>query len=89
MINLSKQTRKTCETAKCCRAVFTCLTTRPVHLELIGNFSTDNFILGLRRFILQRGYPLEILSDNGTNLIGGERELRKAISESDQNRIYK
>ena len=38
MINLSKQTRKTCETAKCCGAVFTCLTTRPVHLELIGNF---------------------------------------------------
>ena len=89
MIKLNKQTRKTCATAKRYGAVFTCLTTWAVHLELIRNLSTDNFILELRRFISQRGYPLEIFSDNGTNFIGGERELRDAISELDQNKIYK
>ena len=29
------------------------------------------------------------MSDNGTNFIGGARELRKAILELDQNNIYK
>ena len=88
-IKLSKQTRKTCATAKRYGAVFTCLTTRAVYLELIGNLSTNNFILGLRRFILRRGYLLEIFSNNGTNFIGGERELREAITELYQNKIYK
>ena len=50
-IKLNKQTRKTCATAKRYEAVFICLTTRAVHLELIGNLSTDNFTFGHRRFI--------------------------------------
>ena len=50
-IKLNKQTRKTCTIAKRYGAVFTCLTTWAVHLELIGNLSTDNFTVGLRRFI--------------------------------------
>ena len=58
--------------------------TRAVHLELIRNLSTDSFVLGLRRFIPRRGCPVEMFSDNGTNFIGGERELREAISELDQ-----
>ena len=56
--------------------------TRAVHLELIRNLSTDSFVL--RRFIPRRGYPVEMFSDNGTNFIGGERELREASSELDQ-----
>ena len=35
-IKLNKQTRKTCATAKRYGAVFTCLTTQTVYLELIG-----------------------------------------------------
>ena len=92
-IKLNKQTRKTCATAKRYGAVFACLTTWAVHLELIGNFTlnftTDNFTLGLRRYISGRGYPLEIFSDNETNFIGGVRELHETISELDQNKIYK
>ena len=58
-------------------------------LELTGNLSTDNFILGIRRFISRRGYPVEFISDSGTNFAGGERELRETISELDQNKVYK
>ena len=54
-IKRSKQKRKAFSTAKRYGAVFTCLTTRAVHLEPIGNLSTDSFILGLRRFISRRG----------------------------------
>ena len=58
-------------------------------LRTYWELSTDHFTIGLRRYISGRGYPLEIFSDNGTNFISGERELHKAISELDQNKIYK
>ena len=57
-------------------ALFNCLTTRAIDLELASNLSIDIFILALRRFITHRGKRKEILSDNGTDFIGADRELR-------------
>ena len=54
-IKLSKRTRSNQATAKRYVALFTCLTTRAVHLEIAGDLSTDAFILALRRFISRRG----------------------------------
>ncbi|XP_043199019.1 uncharacterized protein LOC122368823, partial [Amphibalanus amphitrite] len=39
------------------------------------------------RFIGRRGRPRCICSDNGTNLVGGERELREALAEWNQRKI--
>ena len=89
IIKLNKRTRATAATAKRYGAIFTCLTTRAVHIELAGDLTTDNFILALRRFISRRGYPSEINSDNGKNFEGGERELREAIEKLDQTKIEK
>ncbi|KRY47859.1 hypothetical protein T03_14133 [Trichinella britovi] len=44
--------------------IFTCMTTRAVHLELLREQTTDNFLQGLRRFISRRGRPRVIQSDN-------------------------
>ena len=41
--------------------------------------STMEFMQALRRFFSIRGYPAMILSDNGTQMVGAERELRKMI----------
>lgn len=60
-------------------AIFTCLTTRAIHLEIAGSLSTDSAIMALRRMIARRGCPTEIWSDNGTNLKSADRELRQAI----------
>ncbi|XP_075989157.1 uncharacterized protein LOC142986969 [Anticarsia gemmatalis] len=60
-------------------AIFTCLTTRAVHLEIAGSLTTDSAIMALRRMIARRGCPTEIWSDNGTNLKGADKELRQAI----------
>ncbi|PIK59972.1 hypothetical protein BSL78_03127 [Apostichopus japonicus] len=59
--------------------VFTCMTMRAVHIELADNLDTDSFLNALRRFISRRGTPAKILSDNGSNFKGGERELREAV----------
>lgn len=58
-------------------AVFVCLVTRAVHLELVTDATTDAFIAALRRMIARRGAIQEILSDNGTNFVGANNYLQK------------
>ena len=79
--------RKFCKTEKRYVLLVTCLATRAVHLEVAYSLDTDSFIMALRRFMSRRGQPAKILSDNGTNFIGGERELREAIQKLDQEQI--
>lgn len=56
------------------------MTTRAVHIELFASLDNDSFLMALRRFIAQRGKPFEILSDQGTNFKGGEKELQDAFA---------
>ena len=57
--------------------LFTCLVYRAVHLEPLTDMSTDSFLQALDRFTARRGTPTRILSDNGSNFIGGHNELRR------------
>ena len=50
-IKLSKRSRSNQATAKSCIALFTCSTTREVHLKMAGDLYTDAFTFLLRRFI--------------------------------------
>lgn len=68
--------------------IFTCLVIRAVHIEISHSLDTDSFILALRRFLARRGEVKEIRSDNGTNFTGGEKELREAINDWNQDKIY-
>ena len=60
--------------------VFTCLTSRAVHLEVANSLDTDACMNALRHFICRRGQVAHIQSDNATNFIGAERELREALA---------
>ncbi|XP_065192575.1 uncharacterized protein LOC135823654 [Sycon ciliatum] len=60
-------------------AIFTCLQTRACHFEVVYSLDTDGFKMALVRFTKRRGTPTMILSDNGTNFVGTERELREAV----------
>ncbi|XP_073960515.1 uncharacterized protein [Choristoneura fumiferana] len=60
-------------------ALFTCLTTRAVHMELVASLSAASLILALRRMMARRGTPTVIYSDNGTNFVGAEREISDAL----------
>ena len=59
--------------------IFTCLTIRAVHLEIASTLDTSSFIQALRRFIAKRGQVTKMWSDNGTNFVGGEREIRESL----------
>ena len=59
--------------------MFTCLTTRVVHIEIAHSLDIHSFISAMRRFISRRGRPQVVCSDNGTNFNAGEHELRAAL----------
>lgn len=61
-------------------AIFICMVTKAVHLEVVSDLTTEAFIASLRRFIGRRGNPSTIYSDNGTNFVGANNQLRELAS---------
>ena len=55
--------------------LFTCLTTRAVHIEVVPSLDTSSCVMAVERFIARRGTPTTIMSDNGTNFVGAQKEL--------------
>ena len=51
-------------------ALFTCLVSRAVHIEVANSLDSSSFIQALQRFIARCGPVREMRSDNGTNFIG-------------------
>ncbi|XP_062567165.1 uncharacterized protein LOC134229426 [Saccostrea cucullata] len=68
--------------------IFTCLASRAVHLEVASSLTTDSYINALRRFIARRGQVKKIRSDNGTNFVGADRELRNSIKDWNESQIH-
>ncbi|XP_063990952.1 uncharacterized protein LOC135169656 [Diachasmimorpha longicaudata] len=58
-------------------AIFTCLAVKAVHLEVVSDLTTEAFLASLRRFIARRGYCKNIYSDNGTNFVGANNQLKE------------
>ncbi|XP_018368372.1 PREDICTED: uncharacterized protein LOC108764576 [Trachymyrmex cornetzi] len=65
-----------CKTNKCYICLFICFATKAIHLELVSDLTTEYFISALRRFVFRRDKPAHIYSDNGTNFVGANRELK-------------
>jgi hypothetical protein len=56
-------------------ALFVCLATKAIHLEVVEDYTTAGFLAASRRFVSRRGLPAHMYSDNGTNFHGADREL--------------
>ncbi|XP_038073422.1 uncharacterized protein LOC119741653 [Patiria miniata] len=61
--------------------VFTCLTSRAIHIEVADSLDTSSCISALRRFMARRGKVKEIHPDNGSNFVGADKELQRAMQE--------
>ena len=59
------------------------------HLESTKEMTTDSFLNALRRFICRRGPVRSITSDNGSNFIGAQAELKQCFTEMDHGKIKK
>lgn len=67
--------------------LFTCFTSRAVHLELVSDLTTETFLLALRRFIARRGIPRTCYSDNAKTFQSAEKELRKVFKSINWNSV--
>ena len=73
-------TRTTRGVKKCYGVLFTCLTMRAIHIELAGDLSTVEIISC-------RGTVEIIQSDNGTNFVGANNEIKTCLKQLDQVKI--
>ncbi|XP_011311724.1 uncharacterized protein [Fopius arisanus] len=69
-------------------AIFVCMDTSAVHLEVVSDYTSDDFMAAYRRFVAQRGLCGNLFSHCGTNFLGDGKEIKNLFSmaskESDQ-----
>lgn len=63
-------------------AIFVCLSTSAVHLELVTDYTTEAFIAAYKRFTGRRGICATLRSDCGTNFVGADKALRQRFDSS-------
>ena len=63
--------------------LFSCSVSRAVHLELVSNLSTNEFIRSVKRLISRRGKPNVIYSDNAKTFKAGAKWLN-SINRDEQ-----
>ncbi len=81
-IRLNRKTMKEAQVI-----IFTCTTSRAIHLELCTDKSTDTFIMAFRRFASLRGHPLICWYDCGTNFKGAQDYLTGVCRNWDRKKI--
>ncbi|XP_045109596.1 uncharacterized protein LOC123503684 [Portunus trituberculatus] len=68
--------------------IFNCMTTRAVHLDLSEGYDTQNFLTVLKRFTCLRGFPKKLYSDNGTQLVSANKELRDMVTRWNKHEVF-
>ena len=67
--------------------LFNCLLSRAVHLEAVSDYSTNSFLLAIRRFMAIRGCPIKVWSDRGTQLVAASKEMKPVIVNHDMESV--
>jgi hypothetical protein len=68
--------------------LFTCLSTRAVHLETVNGLDSYNFILAFERFVARRGRPNLVISDNQTTLKAASKLLIPCWENKDPSKNF-
>lgn len=72
-------------------SIFVCFATKACHLEVVDSLTSKAFISTLERFFARRGFASNIYSDNGTNFVGANNEIKELLkflrSESHNNKV--
>lgn len=80
--------RRNTKTTKVYIALFICMATKAVHIDIVSDLTASAFLAAFDRFVARRGIPDSVFSDNGTNYVGAARQLKLLFqNEGTQNLI--
>ena len=80
---VTRRTRGGSANSKRWAILFTCMSARAVHMEVIESMSASSCVNALRRFFSIRGPVKQLRSDRGTNFVGATTHLKLAASAGD------
>ena len=75
--------RQGTEEVKVYLCLFTCATTRAVHLEIVQDLTAEMFLLAFRKFAGRRSLPTIMISDNGSTYLSAANELHSLMELSE------
>lgn len=78
-----RKSLSTINSAKTYILLFTCISTRAVHLELTLSLDVHSFLRAFQRFTNRRGLPLLVLSDKVKTFEGAWQEIRNLSRTSE------
>lgn len=64
-------------------AVFVCLYSKCIHIEIVSDLSSDAFLAAFKRFVNRRGRCHKLFSDNGTNFKSANKILQTEIQKAE------
>ena len=59
--------------------LYTCCSTRAVHLDLVQDLSTVTFLRSFRRFCARRGVPTRMISDNAQTFKAADKSIQAIL----------
>ena len=62
--------------------LFTCATTRAVHLEVVLDLTLESFMLAFRKFTSRRSTPRTVISDNASTYLTAAEELTRLFQST-------
>ena len=65
--------------------LFTCASSRAVHLEVTQSVTVTSFLRAFKRFVARRGTPTTVFSDKGKTFRGASKEVKNFVSFLCQN----
>ena len=57
--------------------LFTCATTRAIHLEVVEDLTVETFFLAFCRFASRKSRPRKLISDNASTFVSANNELKE------------
>lgn len=81
--DIKNKTGRGSRTSKGYVAIFVCLATKAIHIEVVSDLTSEAFIAAFRRMVGRRGAVAHLFSDNGTNFVGANKIIQA------ENRAFK